>query len=249
MYDATLGVPFLVGARKAFEELVRRYGLNVRSAADLGCSTGLFACYVRRCWGVRVFAVDITPTMLWEAARNCGNVNVCLLRYDIRSLHLPHPVDLVSANFDTLNHLVAASDLRLAVRRIHDNLRPGGHPFFDLVTPSQPPGGSRTYVRRLHAASRQVLQRIRWSPRRRLLSIIVVLHSPRSLLSTLEVHRKRAYSLREVGRWLFDAGFVIQGIHDAAALCVASGCPPRIMVVAQKRPRIDGPKGGQPEVQ
>jgi SAM-dependent methyltransferase len=238
MYDRTLGIPAFLRTRRAFEALVRRYGIRFRSAADLGCGTGLSACYVSRCWSGPVFAVDISPAMLREAARNCGNVDVCLLRQD--SLRLPHPVELVTANFDTLNHFVAESDLQLAFRRIADNLRPGGHLFFDLVTPCQSLGGSRTYVRRLHAASRQVLQRIHWSPRRRILSIIAVLHSPRSQLSTLEVHRERAYSLREVGRWLLDAGFVIRGIHDAATLRVASGCPPRIIVVAQKHPRQRG---------
>jgi SAM-dependent methyltransferase len=248
-YDRTLGIPAFLRTRRAFEALVRRYGIRFRFAADLGCGTGLFACYLSRCWSVPVFAVDISPAMLREAARNCGNLNVCLLRQDIRSLRLPHPVDLVTANFDTLNHLVADSDLRLAFRRIAANLRPGGHLFFDVVTPCQPLGGSRTYVRRLHAASRHVLQRIHWSPRRRILSIIVVLHSPRSRLSTLEVHRERAYSPREVGRWLLDAGFVIRGIHDAATLRVAGGCPPRIIIIAQKHQRIDVPRGGQPEVQ
>jgi hypothetical protein len=42
MYDATLGVPIFVGTRRAFEELVRRYGIHFRSAADIGCGTGLF---------------------------------------------------------------------------------------------------------------------------------------------------------------------------------------------------------------
>jgi SAM-dependent methyltransferase len=228
----------------AFEALIRRYGIRFRSAADLGCGTGLFACYLSRCRGVPVFAVDISSAMLREAARNCGNLNVCLLRQDIRSLRLPHPVDLMTANFDTLNHLMADSDLRLAFRRIHANLRPGGHVYFDLITPCQPLGGRRTYLRRFGTASDQVLQRVRWSPRRRLLSIIVVLHSPRSSLSTLEVHRERAYSLREVGRWLLDAGFVIRGIHDAATLRVASECPPRIIVVAQKHLRVNRPEIG-----
>jgi outer membrane protein OmpA-like peptidoglycan-associated protein len=179
--------------------------------------------------------------MLRQAARTCSHGNVCLLRQDIRRLRLPHPVELVSANFDTLNHLVAASDLRLAFRRIHDNLRPGGHLYFDLITPCQPLGGRRAYVRRFGAASRQMFQRIHWSPRRRLLSIIVVFHAPNALRSTLEVHWERAYSLREVGRWLLEAGFVIRGIHDAATLRVARGCPPRIIVVAQKHSRVDRP--------
>jgi hypothetical protein len=38
MYDNTLGVPFFVGTRRAFEEHVRRYGINFRSAVDIGGS-------------------------------------------------------------------------------------------------------------------------------------------------------------------------------------------------------------------
>jgi SAM-dependent methyltransferase len=239
-YDRTLGIPAFFRTRRAFEALVRRYGIRFRSAADLGCGTGLFACYLSQCWSIPVFAVDISPAMLREAARNCSDVNVCLLHQDIRSLRLPHPVDLVTANFDTLNHLVADADLRLAFRRMADNLRPGGHLYFDLITPCQPLGGRRSYVQQLSAASDQVLQQIHWSPRQRILSIVVIVHSPRSRRSTQEVVRERAYSPREVGRWLLDVGFVIRGIHDAATLHVASGCPPRIIVVAQKHFRTDG---------
>jgi predicted TPR repeat methyltransferase len=47
-YDATLGVPIFVGTRRAFEELVIRYGIDFRSAADIGCGTGLFARYLNR---------------------------------------------------------------------------------------------------------------------------------------------------------------------------------------------------------
>jgi SAM-dependent methyltransferase len=216
--------------------------MRFRSAADLGCGTGLFARYLSCCWGIPVFAVDISAEMLRVAAHNCAGANVCLLRQDIRRMHLPHPVDLVTANFDTLNHLVGDSDLRLAFRRISTNLRPGGHVFFDLVTPCQPLGGGRTYIRRLRAASRQVLQQIRWDHQRRLLSIVVILRSPGSPLSTMEVHQERSYSPADVGRWLRDAGLVIRGVHDAATLRMATGCPPRIVVLAQKRPRM-GPSG------
>jgi len=50
MYDNTLGVPFFFGTRRAFEELGRRYGINFRSAADIGCGTGLFAHYLSCRW-------------------------------------------------------------------------------------------------------------------------------------------------------------------------------------------------------
>jgi hypothetical protein len=60
--------------------------------------------------------------------------------------------------------------------------------------------------------------------------------SPSSKVSMLEAHRERAYSPVEVGRWLMDAGFTIRGVHDAATLRIATGCSPRIIVIARKRP-------------
>ena len=231
-YDVTLGIPNFVGTRAAFERLVRRYGIRFRSAADIGCGTGLFACYLIQCWGVPVFGVDRSAEMLAVAARNCRSHNVCFLLQDIRCLRLPCPVDLITANFDTMNHLLTGPELRLAFQRIWENLRPGGHFIFDLITPCQPLGSGRAYIRRLGSAS----QRIRWNPWRRILSISVVIRSPFSTASTLEVHRERAYAPVEVGRWLMDAGFLIRGVHDATTLRMATGCPPRVIIVARKNP-------------
>src|SRR3990172_9671065 len=115
-YDVTLGIPSLVRTRKIFETLVRQYGIRFQNAADLGCGTGLFACYLSRCWSVPVFGVDRSPEMLEVARRNCRGSNVCLLRQDIRCLRLPCLVDLATANFDTLNHLVDDAALSLAFR-------------------------------------------------------------------------------------------------------------------------------------
>ena len=235
-YDISLGIPHFIGTRAAFERLVRLYGIRFRSAADVGCGTGLFAGYLNRCWGIPVFGVDRSPEMLAVAARNCRNPKVCFLQQDIRCLRLPGPVDLITANFDTMNHLLTESDLRLAFRRISENLRPGGHFIFDLITPCQPLGGAHTYIRRLGSGSRKAAQHIRWDPWQRILSIFVVMDSPSSKVSTLEAHRERAYSPAEVGRWLMDGGFLIRAVHDAVTLRIATGCPQRIIVVARKKP-------------
>ncbi len=154
-YDSALGIPNFIGTRAVFERLVRRYDIRFRSAADVGYGTWLFACYLSQCWGVPVFGVDRSPDMLAVATRNCANSNVCLLLQDIRCLRLPCPVDLITANFDTMNHLLTKLDLRLAVRRIWENLRPGGHFIFDLITPCQPLSGAQTYSRRLGSGQSQ----------------------------------------------------------------------------------------------
>jgi len=70
-YDATLGMPNFIGTRAAFERLVKRYDIRFRSAAGVGCGTGLFACYLNQCWNVPVFGVDRSPEMLAVARCNC----------------------------------------------------------------------------------------------------------------------------------------------------------------------------------
>jgi hypothetical protein len=55
-----------------------------------------------------------------------------------------------------------------------------------------------------------------------------------SCAPVVEQITERAYSAAELGKWLSEAGFVIRGAHDEATLRVATDCPPRIIVVAQK---------------
>ncbi len=231
-YDLTLGIPVFLHLRRLFPALVRRYGIEFGSAADVGCGTGLFACYLSRCWGVPVFAVDISPDMLRVAARNCRGANVRLLRQDIRCLRLPCPVDLITANFDTLNHLVGCSDLAVALRRFRENLRPGGHLVFDLVTTCGPPAGRSRHVRRFVIGGGKMVRAIHWDPERQAFSVFVLLRSRSSPWATVEAHRERPYSPRFIARSLASAGFVIRGIHDATTGRVAARCAPRIVVVA-----------------
>jgi SAM-dependent methyltransferase len=234
-YDIALGIRSFIGTRAAFEALIRRYGIQFRSAADIGCGTGLFACYLNRCWGVSVFGVDRSPEMLAMATRNDAGSNVCFILQDIRCLRLPSSVDLITANFDTMNHLLTAQELNMAFRRVWENLTPGGHFIFDVITPCQPLAATETYTRRLGSGKRKAVQRIRWNPSRKILSISVITMSPSSTVPTFEAHHERAYAPAAVARWLMDGGFLIRGVHDATTLCVARGCPQRILVIARKK--------------
>jgi SAM-dependent methyltransferase len=234
-YDGMVGVEFFRRVRRAFETLARRYDLRFGCAADIGCGTGLFACYLNHCWGVTVYGVDRSPEMLRVAECRCGGPGVRFLRQDIRELCLPEPVDLVTANFDTMNHLITVGDLRLAFRRVADNLRTGGHFYFDIITPCRPLGGLRTYRRALCTAGQSMEQRVRWEPTRRLIQILVVHRRHTSGgCPVIERHTERAYSPGDVGESLLDAGFVIRGVHDEATLRFPPSCPPRLIVLARR---------------
>src|SRR5207244_7834294 len=121
-YDDIVGRNFFHLIRRAFESIIARHRIDFSSVADLGCGTGLFARYLNALWHVPVFAIDASPAMLRVAAANCRNANVTLLRQDIRRLLLPRRVDLVTANFDTVNHLTGDGDLMVLFRRVYQHL-------------------------------------------------------------------------------------------------------------------------------
>jgi SAM-dependent methyltransferase len=233
VYDCTVGFPFFLRVRDAFERLVRRYGIRFGSAADIGCGTGLFACYVNRCWGVPVYAIDKSAAMLCQARHNCRSAGVCFFQQDIRCLALPSPVDLITANFDTLNHLKEPEHLRLALHNVASNLRPSGHFYFDILTPCQPLRGL-AYLRNYCTTGRWLRQQVRWESRRRLIHISAVHRRSGSCRPLTEGITERAYGAAELSKWLSESGFLIRGVHDEATLRVPVDCPSRIIVVAQK---------------
>ncbi len=230
-YDEALGRPWLAGLLRGFDHLVRRYGIRFESAADLGCGTGLFARELALRWGVPVIGVDLSPAMLRFAADNCRGSRVVLLRQDLRRLRLPWPVDLVTCNFDTLNHLLQERDLRPAFEAVRRNLRPGGHLIFDAITPCDPLGGRRALVRRLGP----IVQSIRWEPQRNRLTVTVLGSSVPGAPPFMERHQERTHRPVELGRAMLESGFQIRGVHDALTLQPAERCPSRIVVVARRR--------------
>lgn len=173
----------------------------------------------------RVYAVDRSPEMLRVARLRCDGPGVRFLQQDIRALCLPEPVDLVTANFDTLNHLLSPSDLHRAFRRVAAKLRSGGHFYFDIVTPCRPLGGERTYRRALRVRWRCLEQHVRWEPARCLLRILVVHRWAGGGGPVIERHAERAYEPARVGAGLLAAGLVIRGVHDEATLAPAGHCP------------------------
>jgi SAM-dependent methyltransferase len=233
-YDKALGFESFRHTRRLFERLMHDLILPFASAADVGCGTGLFAKYLSRRWGVPVFGVDASPAMLSVAKRNCSGERVHLSHQDFRCFRLPEPVDLITANFDTINHLVEQEDLDRAFRCVEANLRPGGHFVFDFLTHCQPFPIDRPFLRRLRGATGEIQQWFRWFPEHNRLAGRIVSRSPIPSILSIEDHLERAYTPEEIGRELSNAGLIVRQIYDAWKLRPAKVCAPRLLVVAQK---------------
>jgi SAM-dependent methyltransferase len=207
----------------------------------VGCGTGLFARHLAGEWGVPVFAVDASASMLAAARRQCAGLNVQFLRQDLRCLALPSRVDLITAHFDTLNHLTGCGDLAQAMRSVAANLTPRGWFYFDLVTPCAPLGGydavlRRALLKRSGEPTRYFEQRAVWLPQRRLIAVRarVATRNPCSIAVAEDRHLERAYGATELGDAVAAAGLIVRGVYDEATLRHAGRCPPRLVVVAQK---------------
>jgi SAM-dependent methyltransferase len=131
-YDRVFGkgrAPFAAGRRAVLKKLMP----SVRSVCDLACGTGDTALeFAGR--GLRVYGVDLSPGMCAATrvkVRRAG-ADVRVIRADMRSFVLPEPVDLITCEFDALNHVPRRADLRLVARAASRALRPGGIFFFDV---------------------------------------------------------------------------------------------------------------------
>ena len=117
----------------ARERLLSRIMPTVGDACDLACGTGTTALTFAR-KGITVYAVDLSPAMCRlarEKAERAG-LPVHVFRADMRSFKLPKPVDLITCEFDALNHVPLKADLRKVAKAVAQALRAGGHFFFDV---------------------------------------------------------------------------------------------------------------------
>jgi SAM-dependent methyltransferase len=117
----------------AREQILRQILPKVASACDLACGTGTSAIALARA-GIKMQAVDISPTMCALARKKVrlARLNVPVLNADMRSFRLPEPVDLVTCEFDAINHLPRKADLARVIKAVARTLRPGGYFYFDV---------------------------------------------------------------------------------------------------------------------
>lgn len=196
----------------------------------------MFACYLARRYRIPVIAVDRSREMLAIAQRNCRDCRIGYLLQDIRHLRLPRPVDLMTATFDTLNHLLSARELYQVFLRAQQNLRPGGHFVFDLLTDRQKPG-RRAVVIAPAASLVRVKQSFQWDPLTRLLSTRVAIRETGSVAVRHELHVERGYDPVQVARWLERTGFELRALLDAPTLSQAQADSSRVIFVARKKLR------------
>jgi len=221
----------------------RRYALQFSSAADVGCGTGTFVAYLRARGVDPVWGIDRSPGMLAQAVtKNAGN-GARFLHQDLRALRLPHRVDLLTCQFDTLNYLLTPADLRIALVAFGRALQPGGHALFDVVTPRMFKSGRLHRLELAHCTRRMVTRRTKYLPRR--LQVAQVRVSGVSGESC-ETHLQRAYTVAAVVAALKSSGLLLRAVHDFhRPSAPAGGAKRAIFLASVGSTGVTGPAAGR----
>ncbi|MBK5294886.1 MAG: class I SAM-dependent methyltransferase [Acidobacteriia bacterium] len=117
----------------ARQRVLGRIMPRVASACDLACGTGTTALALAR-EGIKMFAVDLSPIMYRLAREKALRAGLPLrvLCADMLKFSLPESADLVTCDYDALNHIPRKADLRMVAKAVARALRPGGYFFFDV---------------------------------------------------------------------------------------------------------------------
>ncbi|HUI57110.1 MAG TPA: class I SAM-dependent methyltransferase [Bryobacteraceae bacterium] len=117
----------------ARDHVLARILPRVKTACDLACGTGTTAVTLAR-RGIQMYAVDVSPVMCRLAREKAARARlpVRVLRADMRHFRLPEGVDLITCEYDAVNHLPHRADLRMVAKSVARALRPGGYFLFDV---------------------------------------------------------------------------------------------------------------------
>jgi len=104
---------------------------KVNTHLDIACGTGDFV-YLARKIGINSSGGDISPGMIKVARKKYPRLK--FFKLDMRDFSLPRKVDLITCNFDSLNHLKSFKDWQKTFENVFDNLEEGGRFVFDINT-------------------------------------------------------------------------------------------------------------------
>lgn len=98
---------------------------------DVACGTGVLIQKLSKC-GWEITGIDISPSMLRVATKNCPSANFVLA--DMRHLPFLTHFTLISSLFDSINFLLDEKDVFQSINSMKSILTPGGILYFDCVT-------------------------------------------------------------------------------------------------------------------
>lgn len=118
--------------RQEVQQLLELLGDPPATVLDLGCGPGRHALPLADA-GLKVTAVDTSPSLLQQLAAGRGQRDIELVEADMREFERPQAFDLIVVMWTSFGYFTAEADHRRVLDRIRASLAPGGRLILDLV--------------------------------------------------------------------------------------------------------------------
>ena len=211
-YDKALGERFFHAVRRLLDDILERYPTPKRTHLDLACGTGLaVASFERNGW--RSVGADASVEMLATAQRRARR----LIAADFRALPFRRKFARITCLYDSLNHLLEASDLVAAFRSVREVMDEDSLFLFDMNHPEIYPvvwGLSDPYVADGPDYHLEIGTTYRAREKMGRANVTGWAEIGGKRVKIREQHRQRAYSEREIVKALSSAGLQPVEIFD-----------------------------------
>ncbi|MBN1899689.1 class I SAM-dependent methyltransferase [Candidatus Sumerlaeota bacterium] len=117
-------------------KFLQETGCMVKKVLDVACGTGTF-CILLAEKAYQVTGIDLSREMLSMARRKIKKKQSNLVRFyhkDMRNFKLQQKFDLVTCNFDSLNHILSEKEVFSTFQSVFAHLAPKGIFIFDVNT-------------------------------------------------------------------------------------------------------------------
>ena len=117
-------------------DFIGENGLHVRRVLDLACGTGTFGILLGE-KEIRVTGIDISEDMIAVAKKKAKEAAAQNVEFDIgdmKDFKLSAEFDLVTCNYDSLNHLLCEDDILSTFKCVYSHLGARGVFIFDVNT-------------------------------------------------------------------------------------------------------------------
>lgn len=114
------------------QQLLELLAGEPESVLDLGCGPGRHALPLADA-GLRVTAVDTSPSLLEQLAQARGARDIEIVEADMREFVRPQAFDLVVVMWTSFGYFTDEADHRHVLANIRESLAPGGRLVLDLV--------------------------------------------------------------------------------------------------------------------
>ncbi len=104
---------------------------RIKTHYDLACGTGAFMAGLSDL-GIKTAGMDISRKMIRIAKEK--NPKIKLETGDMTKFKLKQPMDLITCNYDSINHLLKLTDWKKVFKNVHSNLKTNGKFLFDFNT-------------------------------------------------------------------------------------------------------------------